>query len=64
MKKIYSKPKLHSVKLLAAEALLSASLGVNDNDGAPEIGGGNAGGILSNEEGKHDIWGNEGNGIW
>lgn len=65
MKKIYKKPELKSVKLMSAETLLSASknMVVSDDD-EDAIQGGVGGGILSNQEGAHDIWGNEGNGIW
>lgn len=66
MKKIYNKPELKSVKLMTAEALLGGSqqnIGVSDKD-EDAIQGGVGGGILSNEEGAHDIWGNDGNGIW
>lgn len=62
MKRTYNKPSLKSVKLMAAEALLNASknpeIGIHEDE---TLGGSN---FLSNEEGAHDIWGNEGNGIW
>ncbi|RHP60288.1 hypothetical protein [Bacteroides sp. OF04-15BH] len=59
MKKIYQKPNLKSVKLISESALLQAS---NFNMGGTIEG--DTSQALSNEEGKHDIWGNEGNGIW
>ena len=62
MKRTYNKPELKSVKLMIAESLLTAS-GEQELkvDGSVEIGSGN---VLSNQEGAHDIWGNDGNGIW
>lgn len=66
MKKIYNKPELKSVKLMSVEALLSASkqnIEISDLD-EDAIQGGVGGGILSNQEGAHDIWGNNGNSIW
>lgn len=58
MKRTYQKPNLKSVKLISESALLQASL----NMGGTIDGGVNQ--ALSNEEGKHDIWGNSSNGIW
>lgn len=58
MKKTYQKPNLKSIKLISESALLNGSL----NYGGKIEGGADQ--ALSNEEGKHDIWGNEGNGIW
>lgn len=61
MKKTYNKPVLKSVRLWAAEQLMvisgGNSLGLNE-----ESHGGTE--AYSNQEGAHDIWGNEGNGIW
>lgn len=62
MKRTYQKPNLKSVKLISESALLSGSPQLNMG-GDNRIEGG-AGQALSNEEGAHDIWGNEGNGIW
>lgn len=59
MKKTYQKPNLKSVKLISESALLNSS--------QLNMGGtidGDAGQALSNEEGKHDIWGNDGSSIW
>ena len=61
MKRTYNKPELKSVKLMIAESLLSGSQQEVIVDESFEIGSGN---VLSNQEGAHDIWGNEGNGIW
>lgn len=61
MKRTYNKPELKSVKLMIAESLLTGSQQEVIVDESVEIGSGD---VLSNEEGKHDIWGNEGNGIW
>lgn len=61
MKRTYNKPELKSVKLMIAESLLSGSQQEVIVDESVEIGSGN---VLSNQEGAHDIWGNEGNGIW
>lgn len=59
MKKTYQKPNLKSVKLISESALLNGSqLNMGET-----IGGG-ADQALSNEEGKHDIWGNDGSSIW
>lgn len=62
MKRTYNKPSLKSVKLMAAETLLSASgehkIEINENE---TIGGSD---FLSNQEGAHDIWGNDGSSIW
>lgn len=60
MKKIYIKPVLKNTKLLCNASLLTASdpKGLYDDDLAD---GSEA---FSNEEGAHDIWGNEGNDIW
>lgn len=55
MKKAYNKPTLKAVKLLAAEALLEASTQQMGIDSETKVDGGINGGILSNEEGKHDI---------
>ena len=59
MKKTYQKPNLKSVKLISESALLNGSVVM----GEEAISGG-ADQALSNQEGAHDIWGNEGNGIW
>ena len=59
MKKTYQKPNLRSIKLLHESALLTNSLGLGRDDQKIDVGN-----ALSNEEGKHDIWGNDGNGIW
>lgn len=59
MKKIYKKPIMKSVELITAEVLMTTSgksLDINDNT----IDGSN---FLGNEEGEHDIWGNN-NSIW
>lgn len=64
MKKTYNKPTLKGIRLLAAEALLSASTESIGVDYETKVDGGTTGGILSNEEGAHDIWGNSGNSIW
>lgn len=61
MKRTYNKPELKSVKLMVAESLLGGSQQEVIVDGSVEIGSGN---VLSNQEGAHDIWGNDGNGIW
>lgn len=61
MKRTYNKPELKSVKLMIAESLLTGSEPKLVVDESVEIGSGN---VLSNQEGAHDIWGNEGNGIW
>lgn len=61
MKRTYNKPELKSVKLMIAESLLTGSQQEVIVDESVEIGSGN---VLSNQEGAHDIWGNEGNGIW
>ena len=61
MKRTYNKPELKSVKLMIAESLLSGSQKEVIVDESVVIGSGN---VLSNQEGAHDIWGNEGNGIW
>lgn len=61
MKRTYNKPELKSVKLMIAESLLSGSQQEVIVDESVEIGSGN---VLSNQEGAHDIWGNDGNGIW
>lgn len=59
MKRTYQKPSLRSIKLLHESSLLTNSLGMGGDDQRIDINN-----VLSNEEGKHDIWGNEGNGIW
>ena len=61
MKRTYNKPELKSVKLMIAESLLSGSQQEVIVDESVEISSGN---VLSNQEGAHDIWGNDGNGIW
>lgn len=61
MKRTYNKPELKSVKLMIAESLLTASGQEVIVDESVEIGSGD---VLSNQEGAHDIWGNDGNGIW
>lgn len=61
MKRTYNKPELKSVKLMVAESLLGGSQQEVIVDESVEIGSGD---VLSNQEGAHDIWGNEGNGIW
>lgn len=61
MKRTYNKPELKSVKLMIAESLLTGSQQEVIVDESVEIGSGN---VLSNQEGAHDIWGNDGNGIW
>lgn len=62
MKRTYNKPTLKSVNLWAAEQLMTGSkeFGINGGEGN-YVEGKDA---LSNEEGKHDIWGNSSNGIW
>lgn len=58
MKRTYQKPNLKSVKLICESALLNGSqLNMGSIDGGADQ-------ALSNEEGKHDIWGNSSNGIW
>lgn len=59
MKKTYQKPNLKSVKLISESALLNSS---QLNMGGTIDGG--AGQALSNQEGAHDIWGNDGSSIW
>lgn len=59
MKKTYQKPNLKSVKLISESALLNSS---QLNMGGTISGGADQ--ALSNEEGKHDIWGNDGSSIW
>lgn len=61
MKRTYNKPELKSVKLMIAESLLSGSQQEVIVDESVEIGSGN---VLSNQEGAHDIWGNDGRSIW
>lgn len=61
MKRTYNKPELKSVKLMIAESLLTGSQQEVIVDESVEIGSGN---VLSNEEGAHDIWGNNGSSIW
>lgn len=61
MKRTYNKPELKSVKLMIAESLLSGSQKEVIVDESVEIGSGN---VLSNQEGAHDIWGNDGSSIW
>jgi hypothetical protein len=61
MKRTYNKPELKSVKLMIAESLLGGSQQEVIVDESVEIGSGD---VLSNQEGAHDIWGNDGNGIW
>lgn len=61
MKRTYNKPELKSVKLMVAESLLGGSQQEVIVDESVEIGSGD---VLSNQEGAHDIWGNDGNGIW
>lgn len=61
MKRTYNKPELKSVKLMITESLLTGSKQEVVVDENVVLSGG---GALSNEEGAHDIWGNEGNGIW
>lgn len=61
MKRTYNKPELKSVKLMIAESLLTGSEQKVVVDEEVVLSGG---GALSNEEGKHDIWGNSSNGIW
>lgn len=61
MKRTYNKPELKSVKLMIAESLLSGSQQEVIVDESVEIGSGN---VLSNQEGAHDIWGNDGSSIW
>lgn len=59
MKKTYQKPNLKSVKLISESALLNGSVVM----GEEAISGG-ADQALSNQEGAHDIWGNDGSSIW
>ena len=59
MKKTYQKPNLKSVKLISESALLNGSVVM----GEEAISGG-ANQALSNQEGAHDIWGNDGSSIW
>ncbi|MDM8146789.1 hypothetical protein QUW02_12815 [Bacteroides eggerthii] len=61
MKRTYNKPELKSVKLMIAESLLTGSQQEVIVDESVEIGSGN---VLSNQEGAHDIWGNDGSSIW
>lgn len=61
MKRTYNKPELKSVKLMIAESLLNGSQKEVIVDESVEIGSGN---VLSNQEGAHDIWGNDGSSIW
>lgn len=61
MKRTYNKPELKSVKLMIAESLLTGSQKEVIVDESVEIGSGN---VLSNQEGAHDIWGNDGSSIW
>lgn len=61
MKRTYNKPELKSVKLMIAESLLTASEQEVIVDESVEIGSGD---VLSNQEGAHDIWGNDGSSIW
>lgn len=63
MKRTYNKPTLKSVNLWSAEQLMTGSKEFGINSGEGNYAGGSAD-ALSNEEGAHDIWGNEGNGIW
>lgn len=60
MKRTYNKPTLKSVNLWSAEQLMANSFVIKGGEG--NYAGGEE--ALSNEEGAHDIWGNEGNGIW
>lgn len=62
MKRTYNKPTLKSVNLWSAEQLMTGSdeklvIGEEGNT----VTGKDA---LSNQEGAHDIWGNDNNGIW
>lgn len=62
MKKNYKKPEMKSVKLIAAETLMTASrFTVSDSD---EAAVDDASSFYSNQESEHDIWGNSGNSIW
>lgn len=62
MKKNYKKPEMKSVKLIAAETLMTASrFTVSDSD---EAAVDDASNFYSNQESEHDIWGNSGNSIW
>lgn len=61
MKRTYNKPTLKSVNLWSAEQLMTGSKAINIIEEGNTATGEDA---LSNEEGAHDIWGNEGNGIW
>lgn len=60
MKRIYIKPCMRKIELNASTLLASSKniTAETSDDTASSFE------ILSNEEGKHDIWGNEGNGIW
>lgn len=62
MKRTYNKPTLKSVNLWSAEQLMTGSDGklVIGEEGNTVI----SKDALSNQEGAHDIWGNENNGIW
>lgn len=63
MKKIYNRPKMKVVRLLAAESLMNASDG-NTLDFKATTSTAVGTHSLSNEESEHDIWGNSDNGIW
>lgn len=60
MKRAYNKPTLKSVNLWSAEQLMANSLVIKGGEGNTATGEE----ALSNQEGAHDIWGNDNNGIW
>lgn len=63
MKKTYNKPKMKSVRLLAAESLMTVSGNASES---VDLTNTTAVGThaLSNEESEHDIWGNDGSSMW
>lgn len=63
MKRSYNKPYMKTMRLCAAEQLLSSS---DNTPNALSIHEDTAGGseALSNEISSHDLWGNDTNSIW
>lgn len=62
MKKTYNKPKMKTVRLLAAESLMTVSGdSVNIKATTYTATGDEA---LSNQESEHDIWGNDDSSMW
>lgn len=62
MKKDYKKPEIKSVRLLAAETLMTGSkLSVSDDDNAAVMDASN---FYSNQESEHDIWGDDSSSMW